>query len=587
MLAEHKLKLLQDLVRTSTKEELVWMNGFLAGVLMNCHDQSTLAPTSAATASAPQTAAAPVAAPVESKPTVSKITIAYGTETGNSKKLATDLAAKAKKSGIQAKVVSLDQYRLNDLAKEEYFFTIISTQGEGEPPATAKKFYDHIHQNGFKLPQIKYGVLALGDTSYPLYCKAGEDVDQQFQKLGGQRVVPLIKCDTDYQGDADGWFSQVLHSLTTTTSSNGTASVGTVVTAKKPAGKKVYAGSIITNVNLNDRGSQKATHHIEIVADELEYQPGDSIGIVPENAPAIVDAIIALTRVDAKKTVSFRNETHTVIELLKKKVNIAYLPERVVKQYAAIVKQDIPETKISLLDLLKIYPVNNATQFEEVIGILEPITPRLYSISSSPNAHSGEVHITVARDNFKVNGEVKHGLASNFLADLPVDGPLEFYVHKNNQFRLPAEDKDVIMIGPGTGIAPFRSFIAERDAAGASGRNWLFFGDQHFTTDFLYQTEIQNWIQTGVLTKVNVAFSRDQKSKIYVQHKMLENAKAFYEWLQNGAYIYICGAKEPMSVDVENTILQIIERFGSKSSAQAIDYLNQLKEEGRFLKDVY
>ncbi|AEW03202.1 sulfite reductase [Niastella koreensis] len=587
MLAEHKLKLLQDLVRTSTKEELVWMNGFLAGVLMNCHDQPALAPTSAATASAPATAAAPVAAPVESKPTVSKITIAYGTETGNSKKLATDLAAKAKKSGIQAKVVSLDQYRLNDLAKEEYFFTIISTQGEGEPPATAKKFYDHIHQNGFKLPQIKYGVLALGDTSYPLYCKAGEDVDQQLQKLGGQRVVPLIKCDTDYQGDADGWFSQVLHSLTTTTSSNGSASVGAVVTTKKPAGKKVYTGSIITNVNLNDRGSQKATHHIEIVADELEYQPGDSIGIVPENAPAIVDAIIALTRIDSKKSVSFRNEMHTVIELLKKKVNIAYLPERVVKAYAAIVKQDIPETKISLLDLLKIYPVNNAAQFEEVIGILEPITPRLYSISSSPNAHSGEVHITVARDNFKVNGEVKHGLASNFLADLPVDGPLEFYVHKNNQFRLPAEDKDVIMIGPGTGIAPFRSFIAERDAAGASGRNWLFFGDQHFTTDFLYQTEIQNWIQTGVLTKVNVAFSRDQKTKIYVQHKMLEHAKAFYEWLQNGAYVYICGAKEPMSVDVENTILQIIERFGSKSSAQAVEYLNQLKEEGRFLKDVY
>jgi sulfite reductase (NADPH) flavoprotein alpha-component len=429
-------------------------------------------------------------------------------------------------------------------------------------------------------------VLALGDTSYPLFCKAGEDVDQQLQKLGGQRVVNLIKCDTDYQGDADSWFSQVLHSLTTTTSSNGTASVGTVIT-KKPAGKKVYVGNIITNVNLNDRGSNKATHHIEVVADELEYQPGDSIGIIPENSPAIVDAIIALTRIDGKKTVSFRNETHTVIELLKKKVNIAYLPERVVKQYAALVKQDIPETKISLLDLLKIYPVNNAAQFEEVIGILEPITPRLYSISSSPNAHSGEVHITVARDNFKVNGEVKHGLCSNYLADLPVDSSLEFYVHKNNQFRLPAEDKDVIMIGPGTGIAPFRSFIAERDAAGASGRNWLFFGDQHFTTDFLYQTEIQNWIQTGVLTKVNVAFSRDQKTKIYVQHKMLENAKAFYEWLQNGAYIYICGAKEPMSVDVEYTILQIIERFGSKTTAQAVEYLNQLKEEGRFLKDVY
>ena len=237
MLAEHKLKILQDLVRSSTKEELVWINGFLAGVLMNCHDQPSLA-SATAPAAATATAAAPAVAPAHDKPAVSKITIAYGTETGNSKKLATDLAAKAKKSGINAKVVSLDQYRLSDLSKEEYFFTIISTQGEGEPPATAKKFYDHIHQNGFKLNQLKFGVLALGDTSYPLFCKAGEDVDQQLQKLGGQRIVTLQKCDTDYQGDAEGWFSQVLHSLTTTTSSNGTASVGVVVT-KKPAGKKV------------------------------------------------------------------------------------------------------------------------------------------------------------------------------------------------------------------------------------------------------------------------------------------------------------------------------------------------------------
>ena len=588
MLAEHKLKILQDLVRSSTKEELVWMNGFLAGVLMNCHDVSSL--TSVASQVSQALAATPAPAPVAAtpdKPAVSKITITYGTESGNSKKLATDLAAKAKKSGINAKVVSLDQYRLNDLSKEEYFFTIISTQGEGEPPATAKKFFDHIHQNGFKLNQLKFGVLALGDTSYPLFCKAGEDVDQQLQKLGGQRIVSLQKCDTDYQGDAEGWFSQVLHTLSNNGSSNGTAPVAGAVVTKKPAGKKIYAGSIITNVNLNDRDSNKQTHHIEIVADELEYQPGDSIGIVPENATAIVDSIIALTGIDKSKTLSFRNESHTVYDLLKKKLNIAFLPERVVKQYASIVKQDIPETKIGLLDLLKIYPVSTAAQFQEVIGILEPITPRLYSISSSPQAHSGEVHVTVARDNFKVNGEVKHGLCSNFLAELPVDTQFEFYVHKNSQFRLPAEDKDVIMIGPGTGVAPFRSFLAERDATGATGRNWLFFGDQHFTSDFLYQTEIQNWVQTGVLTKVNAAFSRDQKSKIYVQHKMLENSAAFYEWLQNGAYIYICGAKEPMSVDVEYTILQIIERFGSKTSAQAIEYLNSLKEEGRFLKDVY
>jgi Sulfite reductase, alpha subunit (flavoprotein) len=583
MLAEPKLKLLQDLVRTCTRDELVWMNGFLSGVLMNCHDQPSLAMAAPAASAAPATAPAPSSAPA--KPAVSKITIAYGTETGNSKKLAAELAAKAKKSGINAKLVSLDQYRLNDLSKEEYFFTVISTQGDGEPPATAKKFYDHIHQNGFKLGQLKYGVLALGDTSYPLFCKAGEDVDNQLQKLGGKRIAPLIKCDTDYEADAEGWWLQVLESLNNA-SAPAAAAIAPAVVAKKP-GKKTYTGTILTNINLNDRGSKKQTHHIEIAADELEYQPGDSIGIVAENGEATVKAIVALTGIDGNKTVSFRNENYTVTELLRKKVNIAWLPERVVKQYAGIVKQDIPETKISLLDLLKIYPVANAAQFEQVINILEPITPRLYSISSSPEAHSGEVHITVARDTFLVNEEVKCGLCSNFLSELAVDGTLEFYVHKNNEFRLPAPDKDVIMIGPGTGIAPFRSFLAERDATGAGGRNWLFFGDQHFTSDFLYQTELQNWVQTGVLTRLNVAFSRDQKSKIYVQHKMLENAKAFYEWLESGAYIYICGAKAPMSVDVEYTILQIIERFGSKTGAEAVAYLEKLKEEGRYLKDVY
>ena len=583
MLAEPKLKLLQDLVRTCNRDELVWMNGFLSGVLMNCHDQSSLAPAAPAASAAPAAAPAPSSAPAN--PAVSKITIAYGTETGNSKKLAADLAAKAKKNGINAKLVSLDQYRLNDLPKEEYFFTVISTQGDGEPPATAKKFYDHIHQNGFKLGQLKYGVLALGDTSYPLFCKAGEDVDNQLHKLGGKRIAPLIKCDTDYEADAEGWWSQVLASLNNAGAPAAAAAAPAV--APKKTGKKTYTGTILTNINLNDRGSNKQTHHIEIAADELEYQPGDSIGVVAENSEATVQAIVTLTGINGNKTVQFRNENYTVTELLKKKVNIAWLPERVVKQYAGIVKQDIPETRIGLLDLLKIYPVANAAQFEQVINILEPITPRLYSISSSPEAHSGEVHITVARDTFWVNDEVKCGLCSNYLVELPVDSTLEFYVHKNNEFRLPAPDKDIIMIGPGTGIAPFRSFLAERDATGATGRNWLFFGDQHFITDFLYQTELQNWVQTGVLTKLNVAFSRDQKSKIYVQHKMLEHAREFYAWLESGAYVYICGAKTPMSVDVEYTILQIIERFGNKSGAEAAAYLEQLKEEGRYLKDVY
>jgi sulfite reductase (NADPH) flavoprotein alpha-component len=344
---------------------------------------------------------------------------------------------------------------------------------------------------------------------------------------------------------------------------------------------------VLTNINLNDIGSAKETHHIEIAADDVDYLPGDSFGIIPENPAEVVEAIVAQLNMDKERTYTFRNEDVTAYELFKKKLNIFYLPERVVAKYAALVGQDIPATKIGLLDLLKIYPLNNSGQFEALIQLLEPIAPRLYSISSSPEAHSGEVHLTVARDKFLVGNEWKYGLASDFLASSPVDASLEFYIHKNNQFRLPTEERDVIMIGPGTGIAPFRSFLAQRDATGASGRNWLFFGDQHFVTDFLYQTELQNWLETGVLTKLNVAFSRDQKEKVYVQHKMLKHGQELYDWLVNGASLYVCGAKEPMSVDVEDTLMQIVEKFGNKTIEEAVQFVEGLKEEGRYLKDVY
>lgn len=571
MLSQFKMKIVQDLIATSTREELVWLNGYLAGLL---NQGSAEIPSEASGTAAP------------AKTNVGKVTIVYGTETGNSKKIATDFATKAKKNSINAKVVSLDQYRLTDLPKEEYLLAVISTQGEGEPPASAKKFYDHIHQNGFNLEKLKYSVLALGDTSYPLFCKAGEDVDAQLEKLGGKRFVPIQRCDVDFETDAEGWFSQVLQKL----SSNGSSAhpvPAPAVVQKKPGGKKIYNGTVLTNICLNDRGSNKETHHIEITADELEYQPGDSLGVIPENPAHIVDAIGALLNIDPSRTYTFRNEEVSVLELLKKKLNIFYLPERVVNKYGTLTGQEIPITKIGLLDLLRIYPLNDSSQFDQLINILEPIAPRLYSISSSPEAHAGEVHITVARDKFHVNDEWKCGLCSDFLSQLKADNSIEFYIHRNNQFRLPADDRDMIMIGPGTGIAPFRSFLAQRDSLGATGKNWLFFGDQHFVTDFLYQTELQNWLETGVLTRLNVAFSRDQKEKIYVQHKMLKHGKELYEWLQNGAHLYVCGAKEPMSVDVEDTLMQIVQKHGNKTIEEAVQFVEQLKDESRYLKDVY
>jgi len=566
MLGDNKFKILLDLINSASKEELIWMNGYLNGVVQNSAGKQ------------PEAAGADA-------PAVSKITIVYGTETGNSKRLATDFAAKAKQNRIHAKVIGMDQYRLTDLTKEEYLLAVVSTHGEGEPPIAAKKFYDHIHNNGFKLEKLKYSVLALGDTSYPLFCKTGEEVDEQLNKLGGERLVPIQKCDVDYDDDANAWFSTVLKKLTLT-KDIATPSVTAAPVAKK-AGKQSYTGTVLTHINLNDRGSNKETFHIELSAENLEYQCGDSIGIVPENDSQVVTDIIQAVNADGNKSIEYKKEKVTVYELLKRKINIVYLTERLVQHYATVTGHTIPAGRADLLELLKQYPVKNVAQFEEILVGLNAISPRLYTIASSPTAHEGEVHIVVVKDVYESAGKKRIGLCSDYLRQFKPGKQQTFFVQPNKRFRLPAENKDIIMVGPGTGIAAFRSFLAERDATGASGRNWLFFGEQQFTTDFLYQTEIQNWYETGVLTNVSLAFSRDQQEKIYVQHKMLENAAAIYEWLQGGASFFVCGKKEPMSHDVEKALLHIIQQQGNKTAEQAMHYLEEMEKEGRYEKDVY
>jgi sulfite reductase (NADPH) flavoprotein alpha-component len=558
-MSPEKKKQIREFIDSLDQEEKIWTMGYLDGLL-----NGTVPEESASRKS-----------PAENK----KITIAYGTESGNSKKIANVFASRAKQEGIHAKIVSLDQYRLTDLAKEEYFLTVISTQGEGEPPASAKKFYDHIHQNGFNLPKLKYGVLALGDTSYPMFCKAGEDVDHQLSHLGGERIVDIQRCDVDFETDAHNWMNNVIQKI------SGSQSVMiTPKTVKKSTGKKIYHGEILTNINLNDQGSNKQTHHIEISCEDVYYKPGDSLGIVPYNPLAVVEAIISHTGIDADRTFVHRNETCSAYELLHKKLNIVYLPERVVAKYAAQIQEEIPSIKTGLLDLIRRYPVKDPAHFETFLQQLEPITPRLYSISSSLESVDGEVHLTVARDKFTIEEELKYGLCSDHLCSLNPGDKIDFYIHHNDLFRLPEDHKDVIMIGPGTGIAPFRAFLSERESAGASGRNWLFFGDQHFTSDFLYQTELQQWKEGGVLHALDVAFSRDQPEKIYVQDKIKQRAGEFFQWLENGATLYVCGAKK-MSEDVEKTIVDLIKKSGTSEDAES--YINELKMAGRYQKDVY
>lgn len=551
MLSETKFNVLKDEIKTYSREELVWFNGYLAGLLAQN-----------------QIEAQPIIAEVKIRPV-----IIYGTETGNSKKLALQLQALLKKNKIQSKTFDAGQYPVDKIEKEEFIISIMSTQGEGEPPVNAAEFLEQLANKPFKLNKTKYAVLALGDSSYPLFCKAGEDLDNLLAKLGAERFLPLQKTDVDYNDVADSWFERILKVLQNTGQNTGTSP--RVSVEEQMVQKKNDEGVVAHKVILNDRESNKETYHIEISCNgKLTYEPGDAIGFYPKNKEEETKAIANLLKAEER-----------FAELEDK--NIKGLSAKSVGNFARLFNASIDENKLDLIDLLEKYNVPEPVTFDAVLELLHPVSPRLYSISSSPEAHDGEIHITVNRNTFIINGKVKTGLCSQFLADFPVDETISFYIHKNQNFRLPESDKDIIMIGPGTGIAPFRSFLAHRDVTGAEGRNWLFFGEQHFVSDFYYQTEIQEWLATGVLTKLDTAFSRDQKHKIYVQDRLKENAGEVFNWIENGAYLYVCGQKSPMSVDVENALLEIISAARNSDISEAQSYLENLASEGRYKKDVY
>jgi len=569
MLTDQKLQSLKNIILESSKDELIWMSGYLAGV-----SEKNI------TSSAPPVANE-IALPTEKL----TITVLYGTETGNSKKIASKLASVLKGKQHKVTLKGLDQYNADNLKKESLAFIVISTHGDGEPPAAAKKFYDVLHTKQHDLSNLKYAVLALGDSSYPLFCKAGEDVDAKLKAFGATQVLPLEKSDLDIYAVSDAWINNVINNLPTAAN----ALLPKPQNRQAKNGKRFYKGVVKTHINLNDKGSLKETFHIEIGTDEaIYYLPGDALGIVPPNVDEDVSEIINLLGAKKHQKIDYKDETLTLFDLLKTKLNILYMPLRIVEKYAKLIQSELPAVRLDLKNILALYPFNKDVSLEDFIAILEPITPRLYSISSSPYAHgNNEIHITVARNTFSVNDKTKYGFCSSHFAGLNDGDEVTFYINSNERFHLPDTNKDIIMIGPGTGIAPFRSFIAHRDDEGAPGKNWLFFGDQHFATDFLYQSELLAWFDTGSLTRINTAFSRDQKEKLYVQHRMQQQAKDLFKWIDSGAYVYICGCKNTMAKDVEETLINIISEEGKLDRKEAEDYLSRLEEEGRYAKDVY
>ncbi|WP_439553587.1 diflavin oxidoreductase [Flavobacterium macrobrachii] len=550
MLSETKLSLLQQLVQNASKEEIIWTKGYLTGFL----DQNLIA-TSNPTI-------------VESQAVSVKPLIIYGTETGNSKKVASQLLANFKKNKIQAKSVDVFQFDASKLEKETLVLFVMSTQGEGEFPQNAVAFYENLKAADVNLNKVSYAVLGLGDTSYPLFCNAGVLLDEVLTEKGAQRLLPLVKADVDFAETVSLWESD----LQKVFQNQGSSEVVSKTTATAST-KKNYTGRISHKVVLNDKGSNKETYHIEIESDDvIAYEPGDALGVFPKNKESEIKAIADF----------FDEDNYSILS----DKNIKGLSKKSLDALSKVLDITIDEDKTDLLDVITKYQPKKV-KLEEIVALLHPIAPRLYSISSSSEAHDGQVHLTVNLNTFKVGDEIKSGLASQFLADFPLETELEFYIHKNQNFRLPSEDTDLIMIGPGTGIAPFRSFLAHRDATGAEGNNWLFFGEQHFVLDFYYQTEIQEWITTGVLSKLDTAFSRDQERKIYVQDRIREKAKEFNAWIENGASIYICGQKNPMSQDVEQTILEVIASERNITIEAAGLILEELENKGKYQKDVY
>lgn len=550
MLSETKLSLLQQLVQNASKEEIIWTKGYLTGFL----DQNLIA-TSNPTI-------------VESQAVSVKPLIIYGTETGNSKKVASQLLANFKKNKIQAKSVDVFQFDASKLEKETLVLFVMSTQGEGEFPQNAVAFYENLKAADVNLNKVSYAVLGLGDTSYPLFCNAGVLLDEVLAEKGAQRLLPLVKADVDFAETVSLWESD----LQKVFQNQGSSEVVSKTTATAST-KKNYTGRISHKVVLNDKGSNKETYHIEIESDDvIAYEPGDALGVFPKNKESEIKAIADF----------FDEDNYSILS----DKNIKGLSKKSLDALSKVLDITIDEDKTDLLDVITKYQPKKV-KLEEIVALLHPIAPRLYSISSSSEAHDGQVHLTVNLNRFKVGDEIKSGLASQFLADFPLETELEFYIHKNQNFRLPSEDTDLIMIGPGTGIAPFRSFLAHRDATGAEGKNWLFFGEQHFVLDFYYQTEIQEWITTGVLSKLDTAFSRDQERKIYVQDRIREKAKEFNAWIENGASIYICGQKNPMSQDVEQTILEVIASERNITIEAAGLVLEELENKGKYQKDVY
>ncbi|WP_338594331.1 assimilatory sulfite reductase (NADPH) flavoprotein subunit [Paenibacillus sp. Y5S-9] len=600
---QEQVELLNRLIPTLTDGQRTWLSGYIAAIQAS----ATIAAPANLVQAAPTTGIAPVSAPPVSR----EVTVLFGSQTGNSSGLSKKLAKKLEEQGLQVTLSSMGDFKPNGLKKIENLLIIVSTHGEGEPPDNAIPLHEFLNsKRAPKLEGLRYSVLALGDTSYEFFCQTGKDFDKRLQELGGTALVPRVDCDVDFDEAAAEWMNEVLASLSST--SAGASTVTTeAVTAAVSGGESEYdrtnpfKAEVLENLNLNGRGSDRETRHIELSLEgsSLDYEPGDSLGVFPENHPRLVDELIAAMgwNADERVTVNKNGDQASVHEALLRYFEITAVTKPVVEQLAklnpgsgltALLADDSEFRTVmnscDLLDLVQDYNLKGIPA-SEFVAVLRKIPARLYSIASSSKSFPDEVHLTVRTVRYEARGRERYGVCSVHLAErIEAGNTLPVYIQHNPNFKLPENpDTPIIMVGPGTGVAPFRSFLGEREETGAEGKTWLFYGDQHFSTDFLYQTEWQRWLKDGVLTKMDVAFSRDTEQKVYVQHRMLEHSKELYQWLQEGASVYICGDEKKMAHDVHAALTTILEQEGGLSPEQASEYLTRLQQEKRYQRDVY
>ncbi|MGU5679197.1 assimilatory sulfite reductase (NADPH) flavoprotein subunit [Aeromonas allosaccharophila] len=584
-LSDEQQRQLGQVLSTLNTQQLAWVSGYLYG-LSQAGSQPAVIGTAATTPSG-------------------SLTILYGSQTGNAKGVASVIKAQAEARGLPVTLTSMADYKPKQLKKESHLLVVVSTYGEGEPPESAVDLFEQLKKGKIgKLDGLKFAVLGLGDSSYEFFCQTGKDFDGFLLKAGAERIYELASLDVDYQDAAKAWGEQAINAITATLST-GAASSSVASAVQQAVGHSQYSkenpfpARLSVNQKITGRDSTKDIRHIEISLESsgLAYQPGDALGVWFDNDAELVGEVLALTGLSGDEATAhstLRAALTSHFELTRLHggfiTGLADISNNAALKDLAGDKAQVNALVASaqVVDVLKRFPT--ALTAEQLIGLLRPLTPRLYSIASAQSEVEEEVHLTVGVVRYpQEDGTVRSGAASSYLADrLAEDAEVRVFVEHNDNFRLPANpDTPVIMVGPGTGIAPFRAFMQEREAQGAEGKNWLFFGNPHFTQDFLYQVEWQRYVKSGLLSKISLAFSRDQANKIYVQDRLREAGLELYQWLEAGAHFYVCGDANKMAKDVQEALLDVIAEHGHKSREEAEEYLSELRRAKRYQRDVY